>query len=47
MHLSTTYCNTDRREIEEKIYPPHADWRQMIAAVEKLDSDELTVLTPK
>ncbi|XP_034248653.1 putative fatty acyl-CoA reductase CG5065 [Thrips palmi] len=47
VHVSTTYCNVDRREIEEKIYPPHADWRQMITAVEKLDSDELTVLTPK
>ncbi|KAJ8973655.1 hypothetical protein NQ317_002929 [Molorchus minor] len=26
MHISTTYCNTDKQVVEEKIYPPHADW---------------------
>lgn len=47
VHVSTTYCNSDRQDIDEKIYPAHADWRQMIAAAEALDSRQLDILTPK
>ncbi|XP_026277010.2 putative fatty acyl-CoA reductase CG5065 [Frankliniella occidentalis] len=47
VHVSTTYCNTDRPEIDEKIYPPHADWAKMIGAMETQDSQHLDILTAK
>uniref|UniRef100_A0A336KKV2 Fatty acyl-CoA reductase n=1 Tax=Culicoides sonorensis TaxID=179676 RepID=A0A336KKV2_CULSO len=47
LHVSTTYCNADHRVIEEKIYPPHADWRKTIEIAEKLDSELLDILCPK
>ncbi|XP_026465069.1 fatty acyl-CoA reductase 1-like [Ctenocephalides felis] len=27
VHVSTTYCNTDKNVIEEKVYRDHGDWR--------------------
>lgn len=46
-HVSTTYCNTDKQIIEEKLYPPHADWREAIEIAEKVDPYILKVFTPK
>ncbi|KAJ1527952.1 hypothetical protein ONE63_007885 [Megalurothrips usitatus] len=47
VHVSTTYCNTDRKDIDEKVYPPHADWAKMISVVETQDSHQLDILTAK
>ncbi|GAB0087088.1 hypothetical protein DMENIID0001_013610 [Sergentomyia squamirostris] len=46
-HISTTYCNPKYSVIEEKIYPPLADWRQAIKLAENLDPDVLDILAPK
>lgn len=47
VHISTTYCNTDRKVIDEKIYPPYADWRKCIQLAEEVDSYTLDILTQK
>jgi fatty acyl-CoA reductase len=47
VHISTTYCNCDRKVVEEIVYPPHADWREIINIVENTDEHILDVLTPK
>lgn len=47
LHVSTTYCNADYKVIEEKMYEPHADWRESIRIAETLDSDLLNVFTKK
>ncbi|XP_060533066.1 fatty acyl-CoA reductase 1-like isoform X2 [Cylas formicarius] len=46
-HFSTTYCNTDRKEIGEQMYPPHADWREAITLAENGDPHVLDILTQK
>ncbi|KAJ8973658.1 hypothetical protein NQ317_002932 [Molorchus minor] len=46
-HISTTYCNTDKQVVEEKIYPPHADWRTTIKMAETLDQHTLDIIAPK
>lgn len=45
MHVSTTYCNPDWKVVEEKIYPPLADWKQAIKIAETLDMETLDTLT--
>ncbi|XP_023727642.1 putative fatty acyl-CoA reductase CG5065 isoform X2 [Cryptotermes secundus] len=47
VHISTVYCICDRKVVEEVIYPPHADWRDIINIVENTDEHMLDVLTPK
>jgi hypothetical protein len=47
VHISTTYCICDRKVVDEIIYPPHADWREIIDVVENTDEHVLDVLTPK
>ncbi|KAG5871191.1 hypothetical protein JTB14_014449 [Gonioctena quinquepunctata] len=47
VHISTTYCNTDQKVIEEKIYPPHADWKSSIDLAEKLDENILNAMATK
>ncbi|CAO1396740.1 unnamed protein product [Diamesa serratosioi] len=47
MHVSTTYCNTDRPVIEEEIYPAHAHWEDAIRIAESVDEDIFNILTPK
>ncbi|CAO1418029.1 unnamed protein product [Diamesa hyperborea] len=47
MHVSTTYCNTDRPVIEEQIYPAHANWKDAIKIAESVDEDLFNILTPK
>lgn len=46
MHVSTTYSNPDRKEVDEKIYPQYVDWRKAIEICEKYDDDLLNQLTP-
>jgi alcohol-forming fatty acyl-CoA reductase len=45
VHVSTTYSNVYVHTLEEKLYPPAADWRKTIEMCEKLDEDELEILT--
>lgn len=45
MHVSTTYSNTDRQDIEEKIYPAYVDWKKAIKICEKYDDDTLNNVT--
>lgn len=47
MHVSTTYSNPDRYVIEEKIYPPYADWRDTIKLAETFDEETLDTFAPK
>ncbi|KAJ8922245.1 hypothetical protein NQ315_004182 [Exocentrus adspersus] len=47
VHVSTSYCNCDRKYVEEKLYPPHADWRHSLAIAEQLDEHTLDVLSEK
>ncbi|XP_018321636.1 putative fatty acyl-CoA reductase CG5065 [Agrilus planipennis] len=47
VHVSTTYCNTDRKVVEEVLYPPHADWRKAIDIAEKMDHYTLQVMLSK
>ncbi|CAH0549647.1 unnamed protein product [Brassicogethes aeneus] len=47
VHTSTTYCNTDRKYIDEIIYPEHGNWKDSIELAEKYDSHILDVLTAK
>lgn len=47
VHVSTTYCNPNKRVVEEMIYPPNGDWREAIKIAEKYDDDILNALTQK
>ncbi|RZC42435.1 NAD binding 4, Sterile and/or Epimerase domain containing protein [Asbolus verrucosus] len=47
VHISTTYCNTDREVIGEQLYPACADWKETIAVAENADKHSLNVLTSK
>ncbi|XP_037888831.1 putative fatty acyl-CoA reductase CG5065 isoform X1 [Glossina fuscipes] len=47
IHISTTYSNPDRHVVEEKIYPPLADWRTTIKLAEHYDTKMLNILFAK
>ncbi|KAJ3639227.1 hypothetical protein Zmor_003907 [Zophobas morio] len=47
VHISTTYCNSDRKVVEERLYPAVADWEKTIEIVENIDRHTLNVLTEK
>lgn len=47
LHVSTTYCNPDKKVVEEMIYPPNGDWYSAIQIAEKYDEETLNALTPK
>ncbi|XP_041973364.1 fatty acyl-CoA reductase 1-like [Aricia agestis] len=48
IHISTAFCNLDYEEqIQEKIYPPAADWRKIRDIVDNVDPEALRILTPK
>ncbi|KAJ8947336.1 hypothetical protein NQ314_008640, partial [Rhamnusium bicolor] len=47
VHVSTAYCNSDKKVIEEKLYPAHLDWRQAIKLAEEIDEHALEIFTPK
>ncbi|XP_018572955.2 putative fatty acyl-CoA reductase CG5065 [Anoplophora glabripennis] len=46
VHISTAYCNCDRFEVEEKLYPAHADWKTTISLAEQVDQHTLNILSP-
>nr|XP_026483536.1 fatty acyl-CoA reductase 1-like [Vanessa tameamea] len=47
VHVSTSYANTNRKQIDEVIYPAFADWRETLDICENVDDHTLNVLTPK
>ncbi|XP_026465070.1 fatty acyl-CoA reductase 1-like [Ctenocephalides felis] len=48
VHVSTTYCNTDKDTIEEKVYRDHGDWREAIKLAEDYNDEyELACLSEK
>ncbi|XP_052738948.1 fatty acyl-CoA reductase 1 [Bicyclus anynana] len=47
VHVSTSYANINCDPIEEVMYPPHADWREVLEICENIDDHTLNVLTPK
>ena len=47
MYVSTAYTPLDNPLIEEKVYPPIADWRKMIKVAETLDEHTLNIFTAK
>ncbi|XP_072760080.1 fatty acyl-CoA reductase 1-like isoform X2 [Anoplolepis gracilipes] len=47
VYVSTAYTHLDNPFIEEKTYPPIADWRKMIKVAESLDEHILSIFTAK
>lgn len=47
LHVSTTYCNPDKKVVEEMIYPANGDWQAAIQIAEKHDEETLNALTAK
>ncbi|XP_073829399.1 fatty acyl-CoA reductase wat-like isoform X2 [Musca autumnalis] len=47
IHVSTTYAHPDQRTVEERLYPPYADWRTTIKLAETYDDETLDVLFRK
>ncbi|XP_029675769.1 fatty acyl-CoA reductase 1-like [Formica exsecta] len=47
IYVSTAYAHLDNPFIEEKVYPPIADWRKLIKVAESLDEHTLNVFTDK
>ncbi|XP_055533758.1 putative fatty acyl-CoA reductase CG5065 [Wyeomyia smithii] len=47
VHVSTAYSNPEQRNVEERLYPPKADWRKMLECAQKFDHAVLDILTDK
>jgi len=47
VYVSTSYTNVNEPIIEEKVYPPIADWHKMIKVAETLDEHTLNIFTAK
>ncbi|XP_039752482.1 fatty acyl-CoA reductase 1-like [Pararge aegeria] len=47
VHVSTSYANTNRKCIDEVIYPAFADWRDTLDICENIDDYTLNAVTPK
>ncbi|ALC49445.1 CG4020 [Drosophila busckii] len=47
VHVSTTYSNPTELEVEERIYPPYADWRTTIKLAETYDDETLNIFNLK
>lgn len=47
VHVSTTYCNPDRKVVEEIVYPAKADWQMAIQIAETFDENTVNTLTQK
>ncbi|XP_025270785.1 fatty acyl-CoA reductase 1-like isoform X2 [Camponotus floridanus] len=47
VYVGTAYVHLDNPFIEEKVYPPIADWRKMIKVAEILDEHNLSIFTAK
>ncbi|XP_076039102.1 putative fatty acyl-CoA reductase CG5065 isoform X2 [Oratosquilla oratoria] len=47
VHVSTAYCNCDRGEVQEMVYPPPMDPYKLIDLVDWMDDETFNHLTPK
>lgn len=47
VYISTAYAHVNIPIVEEKVYPPIADWRKMIKAAETLDEHILNIFAAK
>ncbi|XP_058457841.1 putative fatty acyl-CoA reductase CG5065 [Malaya genurostris] len=47
VHVSTAYSNPEQRYVEERLYPPKADWKKMLDCALKFDHEVLDILTKK
>ncbi|XP_011859188.1 PREDICTED: fatty acyl-CoA reductase 1-like [Vollenhovia emeryi] len=47
VYVSTAYAQTNCHVVEEKVYPPKANWRKLIKIVESLDDHSLNIFTSK
>lgn len=47
VYVSTAFAHVNEPIIEEKVYPPVADWQKMIEIAELLDEHTLNVFTAK
>jgi fatty acyl-CoA reductase len=47
VHVSTAYCNCDRQEISELVYPSPADPEKIIQCVDWMEDELLKIITPK
>lgn len=47
VHISTTYCNCNRRIVEEIVYPAPMDWRKAIQLAETTDPKLFMTLSEK
>ncbi|KAM8720842.1 hypothetical protein ACLKA7_006826 [Drosophila subpalustris] len=47
VHVSTTYSNPTELEVEERLYPPYADWRTTIKLAENYDAETLNIYSLK
>ncbi|KAL1489440.1 hypothetical protein ABEB36_014334 [Hypothenemus hampei] len=47
VHVSTAYCNCDRSEVKEMVYPPPIGPDQIVSLVDVLDENFVDSLTPK
>jgi len=47
VYVSTAFAHVNNVFIEEKVYPPIADWRKMIKMVELLDEHIINIFTTK
>ena len=47
VHVSTTYSQADKPQVEEKVYPFDVDWKKSIRIAENVDDHLLRTLTPK
>ncbi|XP_061678517.1 fatty acyl-CoA reductase 1 isoform X2 [Syngnathoides biaculeatus] len=47
IHVSTAYANCDRQLIEEMVYPPPVEYVKLIDALDWMDDELVSALTPK
>ena len=47
VHVSTAYCNCDKEDISEVIYPPPDDPEKIMKCVECMDKELLENITPQ
>lgn len=46
VHVSTVYCNCDKDEVDEVVYPPPVDHRNIIEAAQWMDDTMMNTMTP-
>lgn len=47
VHISTTYCNPEIFDIEERIYPAKMDWQKAIEIAEQMEPEVVETLSQK